>query len=312
MATILQNYTIDYDQKIRHGISSCIFKGSSITGETVAIEEYLTAEKCTTEERENLAMLKNIRDHNVTRIFKYGTCESRFYIVKEFCEESLDKYLARSQNGQLEEEEIRKIGKQIGSGVKALFRQGIHFNTLEMKNILMGENGCIKISKPSKCDAGVLNFLEIYSPIYLAPEIRRNQLEDVTKDNQKAVMFSIGAILLHLALGNSYPLKYPVPTSLNIKASANKVPKHLQMLIRNLLAKNSHDRIPLNDFCAQIRGLSKDDIKQSRKFLKQHVEGNHSASKKRNEVVKQLPNVSITLIFSNANFIAHEHSNIYR
>ena len=293
MTTVLQNYTIDYDHKIRHGISSCIFKGSSIMGETVAIEEYLTAEECTTEERENLAKLKNIRDRNVTRIFEYGTCESRFYIVKEFCEESLDKYLAKSQNGQLKEEEIRKIGKQIGSGVKALYRHGIHFNTVEMKNVLIGENGCIKISKPSKCDATALNVLEVDSPIYLAPEIRNNKLEDVMKDNQKSVMFSIGAILLHLALGNnSYPLKYPVPTSLNIKASANKVPKHLQMLIRNLLAKNSNDRIPLNDFCAHIRGLSKDDIKQSRKFLKQHVDGNHSAGKKRNEVVKQLPNVS--------------------
>ena len=269
MTTVLQDYTIDYNHKIRHGISSCIYKGSSIMGETVAIEEYLTAEECTSEERENLAKIKNIRDRNVARVFKYGSCENRFYIVREFCEESLDKYLARSKNEQLEEEEIRKMGKQLGSAVKALFRQGIHFNTLEMKNILMGENGCIKISKPSKCDAAALNFLEIDSPIYLAPEIKRNQIDDVTKDNQKAVMFSIGAILLHLALGNSYPLKHPIPTSVNIKASANKVPKHLQMLIRNLLAKNSHDRIPLNDFCAQIRGLNKDDIKQSRKFLKQ-------------------------------------------
>ena len=157
MKKVLEKYDIDYTQKISHGKYSCTYKGFSTKHSKVAIEEFLNTEDCPDPEKLEIKKFKKIKDPNILRIYAFGHTDTKFYVVKEYCKKSLKKHLEKSEDRKLSEEEIRNIGKQIGNVVKVLVKNRFDLNNLNMDNIFISKDGCIKISKPSVIGAFSLN-----------------------------------------------------------------------------------------------------------------------------------------------------------
>ena len=84
---------------------------------------------------------------------------------------------------------------------------GVIFNNLHMKNILIGQGPAVKISLPSIKSSAKWQSESFGSAYYIAPEIWFDQCGSSPEDQQSTLMFSVGAILLHLAVGESYPYR---------------------------------------------------------------------------------------------------------
>ena len=177
---------------------------------------------------------------------------------------------------------------------------GVIFNNLHMKNILIGQGSTVKISLPSIKTSSSWQSESFGSSYYIAPEIWFDQCGNEPENQQNALTFSIGAILLHLAVGESYPFKYPNTPDVAIQNIFNGVPVQLRGIFLELLKKNPKERLKLKKFCVEIRGFTRDQLKQKKPFDKEHVEPaiqdpNNSTTKAENTVVSHSKSEGVSI-----------------
>ena len=286
----LQNYRIDYENIIKRGTFCCLYKGYAPDNSTIAIKEYHESKGCAAKIKSYLNALKGLQDPNVVQILDFGEIDKKFLIATEYCNDSLDSFRRKAKNNKVNLQDIVNIGKQIGNGVRAMVNFGVIFNNLHMKNILIGQGSTVKISVPSIKTSSSWQIESFGSSYYIAPEIWFDQCGNGPENQQNALMFSIGAILLHLAVGESYPFKCPNTPDVHIQNIFNGVPVVLRGIFLELLKKNPEERLKLKKFCLEIRGFTGPQLKQKKLFDKQHVESaiqdrNKSTTKAENTVV---------------------------
>ena len=286
----LQNYRIDYENIIKRGSFCCLYKGYGPDNSTIAIKEFYESKDCAAKIKSDLNALKGFRDPNVVQILDFGEIDKKFLIATEYCNDSLDNFRTKAKNNKVNLQDIVNIGKQIGNGIRAMVNFGVIFNNLHMKNILIGQGPTVKISLPSIKTSSSWQSESFGSSYYIAPEIWFDQCGSGQEDQQNALMFSIGAILLHLAVGDAYPFKCPNTPDIHIQNIFNGVPVELRGIFLELLKKNPAERMKLKKFCVEIRGFSRPQLKQKKLFDKQHVvpaiqDPNKSTTKAENTVV---------------------------
>ena len=150
--------------------------------------------------------------------------------------------------GTFDEEKVRFYGAQIALALEYLHKKGIIYRDLTPENILMDENGYLKLAdfgmaKKLKENEKTLSFCG--TPEYLAPEIITMEGHDKTVD-----WWSFGILLFEMLYGKSPFYMENINKMYDlIKTSPVKFPKKINLseeakdIIQKLLEKNPKKRL---------------------------------------------------------------------
>ena len=197
-------------RQIEEGKSCLLFKTldnrvlkvlcNSYTGSKNVIKRFLKS-------AEKLSKLRDPGFIKINGIYKHSRHNLHYVIMDYVRGESLKNYLAR--RGVLSEEEARSIIREIAQRLIAMQKVGYCCRNLTPDNILMGEDGCIRItgffllkSEAQLTAAGA----QMFVPKYSAPElIKDSSTVDILSD-----IFSLGAILYEMLIGEP-PIRCSTP-----------------------------------------------------------------------------------------------------
>lgn len=88
--------------------------------------------------------LFNVNNENIVKIYEIALVENEFYVVQEHIQgDTLSDYIEK--HGSLSDEEIRSIILQVCSGLETVHALGIVHRDINPNNIMLDENGCVKI-----------------------------------------------------------------------------------------------------------------------------------------------------------------------
>lgn len=160
--------------------------------------------------------LARLNHPNIVTIHDYGEVEDCcFYLVMEYVDGmDLDATVAM---GSLDWEETRRIGLQICDALQYAHEQGVIHRDIKPANVLLREDGFVKLA-----DFGLARLLDddggtrltrtdasMGTPHFTAPE----QFTAAGKVDQRADVYSLGAILYHLLVGGAPIGRFAVPSS---------------------------------------------------------------------------------------------------
>lgn len=201
--------------------------------------------------KREICTLKLIKHPNVVRLYEVLATKKRIYIVLELVNggELFEQVL---RNGKLEENEARKYFQQLIDAVGYCHSRGVYHRDLKLENVLLDENGNIKISDfglsavPQQFREDGLLHTTCGSPNYVAPEVIAGR----GYDGATADVWSCGVILFVLLAGwlpfddNNLVVLYH-----KIFKGEFKFPKGLsagaRRLIKKILNPNPKTRISL-------------------------------------------------------------------
>ncbi|OMJ85078.1 hypothetical protein SteCoe_13663 [Stentor coeruleus] len=153
--------------------------------------------------RQEIQIMKHINHPNVVKLHEVLSSHSKIYLVLELVTggELLNKV---KEKGTLSEEEARFYFQQIISGVSFCEKQHVAHRDLKLENVLLDENGGVKISDFGlsglfKFDSTSISLMHTTCGTvnYLAPEVFGNQ----GYDGHVADIWSCGVILYALFTG---------------------------------------------------------------------------------------------------------------
>ncbi len=185
-----------------------------------------------------------IEHDHIVSIFQVGEDGNVPFIAMQYLRgESLQTRLKRE--GQLDQQEVLRIGREVASGLTAAHEQGLIHRDIKPDNIWMDEaTGRAKVldfglARTAKDDSGLTRSGTVMgTPRYMAPE--QAQAGEV---DHRSDLFSLGSVLYHLASGRP-PFKGG-----NITATLIAVAHEQQQPIATLCPKLHPE------FCALVRGL---------------------------------------------------------
>ncbi len=189
---------------------------------------------------------RKVNHPNVVRIFDVGRDEETVYFTMEYVEGiSLKDKIAR---GPMQFEEVKRIMRDICSGLAAIHAAGIVHRDLKPGNVMLEAGGNAKIADfgiatTATSDITAHNEL-LGCAHYIAPEIWKGK--DATS---KTDLYSVGVILYEMITGKT-PFNEGSPTDLLRQHLCSPVPEiknesipsYLKRICLNLLSKNESDR----------------------------------------------------------------------
>ena len=179
-------------------------------------------------------------------IFCFQTEDRVFFVMPFLAGGELFQHLKKF--GTFDEEKVRFYGAQIALALEYLHKKGIIYRDLTPENILMDENGYLKLSdfgmaKKLKENEKTLSFCG--TPEYLAPEIITMEGHDKTVD-----WWSFGILLFEMIYGKSPFYMENINKMYElIKTSPVKFPKKINLseeakdIIQKLLEKSPKNRL---------------------------------------------------------------------
>jgi serine/threonine protein kinase len=195
---------------------------------------------------------------NIVTIYDTGRSDSKFFIVMEYVKGTTLKDLLAARP-TLPLPEILGLIKQVCLGLDYAHRKGIVHRDIKPGNILVDEDGNVKIT-----DFGLAKFISDTSiedsvkgtPVYMSPEQVQGQRLDHRSD-----IYSLGCMLYRMVAkrppfteGNIYThhVKTPPPPP---AAFNSEIPDALNHLILKCLEKDPEQRYP--DVASLLRDLEK-------------------------------------------------------
>lgn len=175
---------------------------------------------------------------NIVKLYEVLDTPKQLLIVMEYIQGcSLHGYLKRKPNRRLEENEAKKLIKQILIAVEYCHRKNIAHRDLKLENLLVDDKGNIKL-----IDFGFSTHMpkeqktRIFcgTPSYMAPEIvSRKEYAGPPVD-----IWAIG-VLLYVLLCGGYPFKGSNDTELyrKIQQGIYNVPQHVTIGAKSLILK---------------------------------------------------------------------------
>ncbi|CUG89286.1 protein kinase, putative [Bodo saltans] len=181
--------------------------------------------------RSEIEILTKLNHENIITLFDAFETQNEFVVVMEYAQGELFEVLEDDKT--LPEEEVQKIAKQLVRALYYLHSNRIIHRDMKPQNILIGQNGAVKLcdfgfARAMSCNTMVLTSIK-GTPLYMAPELVQEQPYNHTAD-----LWSLGCILYELYYGqppfytnNIYtliqqivrdPVKFPDPISPNLKA----------------------------------------------------------------------------------------------
>lgn len=208
---------------------------------TVALKflppEVISDAKNAQELRGEAEMASRIQHENVVQIFSWHEIESVPFFAMEFIEgETVDQLVKR--RGRLSPTEALRIIAEASRGVEALHRIGIIHRDIKPQNILLSQDGRVKIT-----DFGISRTQDAISlesarknsiagtPRFMSPEQARG--EAATKQSD---IYSLGATLYFMLTGRA-----PVEHSSQMRQQIQNVRDGLVVPVTNVLPKLDKD-----------------------------------------------------------------------
>jgi len=165
------------------------------------IKPEIASSKTTIERfRNELKTARKISHKNVCRMFDLNRDKDNYYITMEFVQGGdLKRFIRRSKH--LSVDTAIAIAKQICEGLDEAHRHGIVHRDLKPQNIMIDENGNVRImdfgiAQTGKSKGITESGMTIGSPEYMSPE----QLEGTAID-LRSDLYSLGVILFEMTTG---------------------------------------------------------------------------------------------------------------
>lgn len=198
-------------------------------------------------------IIKQLDHPNIIKLIDYIEDEKRSiaYLIFEYCPRGdLGEFL---KGRPLKEKHVKRIMKELASGLRYLLSKNIFHRDLKPKNILMMDDKSIKITDfglAKKTNPSDLSETICGSPLYMAPEIMKKNKYCIKSD-----LWSIGIMLYEMVTGN-VPFMASNHYQLVMKVSKDdvEIPDYLNIsdecrdLIYRLLQKDPEIRIGWTEF----------------------------------------------------------------
>lgn len=209
---------------------------------------------------------------NIVNIFDVGFSDDHHYIVMELVSgNTLKDYLVHMQ-GFMREEAIIKIVTQVASALTEAHDKDIIHRDIKSQNILVSENGSIKVADFGIARAAttstLVNTKEIIGSVhYASPEQARGGYVDARSD-----IYSLGIMMYELAT-KELPFEGDTPVTVALKQIKDELPNPqdvnpsisdgLASIIKKATEKNPSDRY--QDMLAFINDLKM--LKSDKDFI---------------------------------------------
>ena len=196
-------------------------------------------------------ILQQFRHANIVRFLAVGRFRGTSYLAMEFVDGStLEKSIVES--GGLPWLEVVDLGIQICDALQYAHQQGVVHRDLKPSNLMIGADGKVKLT-----DFGIAKDLDatqltgtgrtLGTAAYMAPE----QIRGTPPVSHKTDLYALGVVLYQLLVGKP-PFEGSTPVVLmhshlneqppRPSARVQEIPKVLDELIVNLMAKSPTDR----------------------------------------------------------------------
>ena len=186
---------------------------------------------------------------NIVQIYDRGKAEGTYYIAMEVCEGRTLKELIVDR-GPSPIPVAVNYGRQILAALRFAHRNGVVHRDIKPHNVLVDEEGRVKVTDFGIARAGASEMTEVGSIIgtaqYLSPEQARGAPVDARSD-----LYSVGVVLYELLTGEA-PYNGETPVEIAMKhlsavpeppsAKRPDVPPELDRLVMKLIAKAPEDR----------------------------------------------------------------------
>ncbi|RLN35666.1 serine/threonine-protein kinase TIO-like isoform X2 [Panicum miliaceum] len=158
--------------------------------------------------RQEIEILRKLKHENIIEMIDAFETPQEFCVVTEFAQGELFEVL--EDDRCLPEEQVQAIAKQLVKALYYMHSNRIIHRDMKPQNILIGKGSVVKL-----CDFGFARVMSANTvvlrsikgtPLYMAPELVREQLYNHTVD-----LWSLGVILYD-------PVKYPDNMSANFKS----------------------------------------------------------------------------------------------
>ncbi|XP_030488353.2 serine/threonine-protein kinase ATG1a isoform X1 [Cannabis sativa] len=205
-----------------------------------------------------ISILRTIDHPNIIRLLEAIETDEKIYLVLEYCDGGdLSGYINR--HGRVSEAVARHFMRQLAAGLQVLQEKHLIHRDLKPQNLLLSTHESTPLLKigdfgfaRSLMPQGLADTL-CGSPLYMAPEIIKNQKYDA-----KADLWSVGAILFQLVTGrppfdgnSQLQLFENIITSTELKFPAGSLEElhpHCVDLCRCLLRQNPVERLTFKEF----------------------------------------------------------------
>jgi serine/threonine-protein kinase len=240
----------------RGGMGTVYSATDTATGETVAVKVLMAALGREEGFRERWAAeiesLRKLRHRNIVRLLGYGTEDDYHYFAMELVTgRSLEDVLRGGR--KFEWTEAMELGVQICGALKHAHDRGIIHRDIKPGNLLMGDDGCIKLS-----DFGIAKLFGnvgvtsaggvIGTAEYMSPE-----QADGRPVTHRCDLYSLGGVLYTLMAGRPPFRAKTLPELLQLQRYAEPdplrmyvagLPKEVEEIVLSLLQKDPERRIP--------------------------------------------------------------------
>jgi len=191
--------------------------------------------------------IAKLNHRNILTVFDAGEDEEGPWLSMEYIEGGRTLKDRVEEEGALPEDEVISIGKSLCSALSNAHRLGIIHRDVKPANVLIAEDGTLKLSDfglaregrssdLSKTDSGMGTMA------YAAPE----QLEDAKNVDHRADIYGVGATLYHLSTGESPRV---------VKSDA--LPERLRAVLMKALSERPKDRyFSVEEMSNQLGGMA--------------------------------------------------------
>ena len=240
-------------KKIGKGSFSVVFQGFHKKTKAVCAVKKIDLNDKTMFKRMKyeIDLMKTLKHENIVKLYDYFYDNDDLYLILEYCNKGdLSMFL---NHKALKEVYAKKYMKQLSNGLKYLASKNIIHRDLKPQNILIGNDGLLKITDFSF--AKILNNNDMLqticgSPLYMSPEIIKYK-----NYSNKSDLWSIGMILYELLTGKSpykasthYELIKKIDTTPIMLPKCIHITDSCKDLLHGLLQRKVKLRISWDDF----------------------------------------------------------------
>jgi serine/threonine protein kinase len=227
--------------------------------------------------KNELRLARKITHKNVCRMFDIGDEKGMIFITMEYVSgEDLKRTLMRI--GQLSPGKAIIIAKQICAGLTAAHRMGVIHRDLKPQNIMLDQEGNIRImdfgiARSTQAKGLTATGVIIGTPEYISPE----QLDELELD-QRSDIYSLGVIFYEMLTG-IVPFEGKTPLSVVLKHKTQipkdpleinpQIPHNLKKIVLKCLAKDREKRYQSAREFSEALSQIEADLPLTRRILPQ-------------------------------------------